>query len=643
MRTTLKRGATRNGAATNGAAALPPNPFAPVAIYDKPRRGILRRLARGFLWLLALVFMVAGAVVGGAFLYYVEYPASRTGPRTAEERAAQEALDKVPPPDQPAVALVLGYDRRYGPERTEESRSDTLMLVRVDPDAKTLSMLSFPRDLRVELAGCKDHPPRIAKINEAFTDCKTRGAVETVRKLTGIPINYFVTVDFRSFIQIVNDLGGVYMDVDRRYFNNNEGLGPGQTYSAIDIRSGYQRLNGADALAFVRYRHTDTDFARNARQQEFVKAVKQQVSGLSAAWKLRGIVNSITSHVTVGVGGGNELEAETLLSYAKLVYELPSGNFFQPRLAPESLAENEFFELTASDEELDRVVDEFMNPDPEAGMHATSVAVGEKPKSKVREGPPPSQVNVEVLNGNGIAGAAGDATYLLTQRGYASVDGGNADTFEYFETVVLYDATRDGAAGAAADMARLFGDAEVQEASPTDGLETMLRVIVGKTFQNTLAPAPRDTTPKRQPPRVVKDASAATPHVRSAQRKVDFPLLVPTVHESSSALSTLEPIRVYDVRPGERAVRLVYNGPTGTDYWGVQQTSWTEAPILEGPTVVRRIGKREYRLYFNGAKLHLVAFEENGAVYWVVNTLLDKLSNETMLEIAKGLRPLRRQ
>ena len=87
-------------------------------------------------------------------------------------------------------------------------------------------------------------------------------------------------------------------------------------------------------------------------------------------------------------------------------------------------------------------------------------------------------------------------------------------------------------------------------------------------------------------------------------------------------------------------MRIVYNGPGELDYWGIQESDWTDAPVLEGPSVTRRIGGREYRLYYNGSKLHMVAFEENGAAYWVVNTLLDGLSNETMLAIAKGLKPL---
>jgi hypothetical protein len=121
---------------------------------------------------------------------------------------------------------------------------------------------------------------------------------------------------------------------------------------------------------------------------------------------------------------------------------------------------------------------------------------------------------------------------------------------------------------------------------------------------------------------------------------VEFPLLVPTVREQYSRLYAggSEPLRVYRVE-GHDAVRIVYQ-LGGTDFWGIQQTSWTEAPVLSGPSAVRTIKSRQYRLYFNGSKLHMVAFQENGAAYWVVNSLQDKLSNETMLEIAKGLKPL---
>ena len=88
------------------------------------------------------------------------------------------------------------------------------------------------------------------------------------------------------------------------------------------------------------------------------------------------------------------------------------------------------------------------------------------------------------------------------------------------------------------------------------------------------------------------------------------------------------------------AIRITYRGSNYGSYWGVQETSWTDPPILTGENVTRKSGGRTYRLYYDGARLQMVAFEENGAVYWVSNTILRELSNETMLAIAKGLQPL---
>ena len=88
-----------------------------------------------------------------------------------------------------------------------------------------------------------------------------------------------------------------------------------------------------------------------------------------------------------------------------------------------------------------------------------------------------------------------------------------------------------------------------------------------------------------------------------------------------------------------KAVRLVYR--TGANqYWGVEETDWSDAPILADKSLTRHIGGRTYDLYYNGPNLHMVVLRTPKARYWVVNTLLDQLSNETMVAIAKGLHPL---
>jgi LCP family protein required for cell wall assembly len=655
MRTTLKKG-TRGSANGNGTVADPELPFSPelapppeppVNVAAPPvlppgpsprshyrvRRNPLKLLAKFVVWLIVLVLVAAGALAGGAKLYF-DYSVAAVRAHSPEVIAAAKDLDAAPAAGQPATAIVIGYDQRAGESGTG-SRSDTVMLLRADPKRDTVTLLSFPRDLVVEIPGCDGHSPWTGRINEAYAYCGPRGTLATVKDLTGVSINYMITVNFKAFIAIVDKLNGVHLDVDRRYFNDNSGAGYGGTYAKINLRPGYQKLDGRRALDFVRFRHTDSDLYRVVRQQEFVKAFKQQVSNEWSLFQLPGIVRAITDNVEVAKGGGEPINADEVLSYARLVYELPAGNFQQVQL--EEVAG--YNELTTSETAVREAVQRFVNPDTSASEKAITVATGGKPK--VDTGPPPSEVSVEVQNGNAVAGAADDAAYLLGQIGYQSVNGGNAANFNYFRTNVLYDPAVEGAEAAARTVGRLFGDAEVVEVPPGTELSTMLRVVVGKTFQGTLGPAPRDQTPERQPPAVVTDPASIAPQLRPLRRRVDFPILVPAVREQNSSVADEAGIRVYPINGENTALRITYD--TGAnEYWGIQQTSWTDAPILSSPTLTRTIRGREYKLFFSGTKLHMIAFEQNGGVYWVVNTLLNRLSNETMIAIAKGLRPLGR-
>jgi hypothetical protein len=166
----------------------------------------------------------------------------------------------------------------------------------------------------------------------------------------------------------------------------------------------------------------------------------------------------------------------------------------------------------------------------------------------------------------------------------------------------------------------------------------MLVVVVGQTFHGTIAPAPVDQTPKRQPAAVVENPGATIPLLRSARREVSFPLYYPRLIERSSSLDSDGPIRTYRIVKGHEAVRLVFQ--TGDDFWGIEETDWKDAPVLREPNFEHVIKGRKYAFYYSGPHLHMVVLRRGAATYWVVNTLLDTLSNETMLAIAKGLRPL---
>ena len=171
---------------------------------------------------------------------------------------------------------MLGYDKRHGDDRTA-GRSDTMMLLRADPTTKSISMLSFPRDLIVDIHLLRQQDRRHRQDQRAPTRSAARRArSRRSKQLTGLPINYLITVNFRGFKKIVNRIGGVWIDVDRRYFNNN--VGPRRRLREDRPPARLPAAERADALDYVRYRHTDSDFYRIARQQQFVKAMKQQIA-----------------------------------------------------------------------------------------------------------------------------------------------------------------------------------------------------------------------------------------------------------------------------------------------------------------------------------------------------------------------------
>src|SRR5581483_3329998 len=149
----------------------------------------------------------------------------------------------------PQTILVLGSDRRFADIKGQiPPRSDTILLVRLDPSKEATAVLSIPRDLKVKIPGYGTD-----KINAAYALGGPRLTVETIRNLFHFPINHVVNVNFGGFRKAVNRLGCVYVDVDRRYFNDNHPPVDSPTnYATIDIQPGYQKLCGSDALDYVR-------------------------------------------------------------------------------------------------------------------------------------------------------------------------------------------------------------------------------------------------------------------------------------------------------------------------------------------------------------------------------------------------------
>lgn len=454
-----------------------------------------------------------------------------------------KGLDKTPPapfkddviteakPGAPQTLLLVGSDRRYG-AKGKQARSDTLMLVRLDPAQEATAVLNVPRDLAVEIPGYGRR-----KINEAYRLGGLSLITETVKQTVGLDdINHAMVVDFKGFRRVVNTLGCIYTDVDRRYFNDN--TGPEPDYAVIDVQPGYQRLCGERALEYVRFRHKDTDFVRSARQQSFLRDAKDQVE-TSALFQQRDELLDIF---------GRSTQTDPSLHKDKQVLRLLQ----------------------------------------QAGLSAG------KPVRQIRF---PADIVADTSTYLGAYVTAEPAKVTATRDAFLAATRGK-------ERLVRPRVVRDGA-----KRAREGGRTTLADFGLVDA--------------------------KRQGEDVITPLEASG--------EVGFPVFFPQgLSRRGSWTGSPPKPRVYELRDRagkpHQAYRLVFTeDEVRGDFYGVQGTTWKRPPILAGPSERLRMRGRDYRLFYAGKKLRIVAWQTASATYWVSNTLRLALTNTEMLGIARSL------
>lgn len=177
--------------------------------------------------------------------------------------------------------LLIGIDQR----ENEPSRADTIIVASVNIKEKKVHLLSIPRDTRVEIVGKNTK----RKINYAHTVGGSDLTIKTVEKFLGIPIHYYIETNFEGFEGMIDILGGISINVEQRMYYPDED---------IDLQAGLQKLNGHDALSYVRWRSDGKgDIGRIERQQKFFRALADQSLTFSTIWKIPDLLDELNKQV----------------------------------------------------------------------------------------------------------------------------------------------------------------------------------------------------------------------------------------------------------------------------------------------------------------------------------------------------------
>lgn len=441
----------------------------------------------------------------------------------------------------PETFLILGSDRRAGSKNVTEKdaapHSDTILLVRFDPSQGQTSVLSIPRDLMVNIRTPEGALYPKAKINAAYTiGSELKGtdggivlAAETIERevFPDLKLNGIVDVNFAGFIKVVDTLGCAYVNVDHRYFG---GGAAGEDFSSINLQPGYQKLCYENALSYVRFRHFDSDFVRVARQQDFLRDLREQI----APSDILGEIDTVAKAVGHAIRTNFKASPETLIELSKLIA------FSQTK--------------------------------------------------------PLRQVKFK----------SSEVDYMYNGESYVT------------STPELEQATLDEF---------LYGHQQVELGSPTPARHSR-----SHHRSSGFSAAAIDLYPT---------SSADEDELVKASYEIPFKPLYPSLQTGPAEQ---EMVRAYPLRNQQNikhhAYIVVFKENNDGGYYDFEGMDWLNPPLFAHARV-QEIDGRSYEMVDDGAHIHVVGWRENGALYWVTNTLLEELSNAQMLAIAKSAQPLK--
>lgn len=449
-----------------------------------------------------LILFIGFSTIFGTAMYLQLKPEVEKEVEKAKEENEFESLD-VSDYKERVNVLLLGVDTLETSKEQTGTRSDTIMILSVDPITKTGFILSVPRDSYVKIHGTDD----FTKLTHAHSYGGTDLALSTIKDFVDIKIHHYMKVDYRALFKAIDDMGGIEFDVpvDMKYTDNSS-VPP----LKINLKAGVQTLNGEQAMGVLRFRmgYPDKDFGRMRTQQAFIEALLKKMASPSALPTIPKHIETVYEYVETDmslkdvmsiVKIGLSIDMSTLQKAtipgepdmingssviiidkekkAELIEYLLSGEYEKPETT-----ENQENQENQGNKENKTTGVSDASQKKSTDSASDNKQDGEKSKesNKPKE-PDKNDATIAVLNGSGKSGVARRASDLLKIRDILVDLSGNASSFDNERTVVYY---KENAALANEIREILKVDAPIKKG--TSGLtkkEADIVIILGKDFE----------------------------------------------------------------------------------------------------------------------------------------------------------------
>ena len=380
--------------------------------------------------------------------------------------------------------LMIGVDSLTADDNFANMRTDTMMILSVDPKSKTAFVLSIPRDTRVEIDKYK------GKINSAYSIGGVNFTLKSVKELLGIPIHHFVEVDYQALFKTINDVGGVDINVPMDMVYDDPRANPPLH---INLKKGLQLLVCEKSMQFHRFRHgyAEQDLDRIKAQQEFLNALIKKILSVESITRVPNYIDTFYKYVKTDMSLAqmfqiaskaieikpHNIQRETLAGEAKFMY---GASYYikdeeKSKIQLDRLLQGNYFkeiETTAIPPDANQ------NQEITTNNNATTTESSQN-KNKAKENKPIKNNYIVVLNGVGKQGLAQRAKDLLYVNNLDVKDTSNADNFDYTNTYIYY---KDDIS-LAENVQKILGTGIIEQSNkayyskPTDIL-----VVLGKDF-----------------------------------------------------------------------------------------------------------------------------------------------------------------